>query len=535
MLLTFITLGKYLEAVAKGKTSQALTLLMRLQPRRASLVRPIGGGAMAGSDGGDGGNGSGSSGAEGCGDNGADDDIELTMVQPGDVLRVVPGAQVPTDGVVVSGSSYVDLSMITGEPLPVLRRPGDELYGGTVNQAGMLLMRATRVGDDTLLAQIARLVEEAQLTKAPIQAYADRIAGVFVPAVMAVALVTFVAWYVAAATGSVPASWMERGDGSTQPFLFALLFAISVTVVACPCALGLATPTAVMVGTGVGAANGVLIKGGPVLETAQRVSAVIFDKTGTLTTGKAVLTDEVDLTQPPSPVGGRNGTVRSPLPLPLRRSLAAGALTADGSEGGASDAATLAEARSAMQQHTQRGSAASGPGPGPSFGSGCNGSIDISAGVLDVGVGANDAIALARPPPPKQQHLALALAAACEQGSEHPVAQAVVKAALSLGLQLPAIDDFEAAPGMGVAGQHPRGWVLVGNRAWMGACGVAVAADAELVMVAMELEGKTAMLVALDGSVVGVLGVADQPKSEARGTVAALRSLGLDVWLVTGD
>jgi Cu+-exporting ATPase len=264
MLLTFVTLGKYIEAKAKGRTSQALTLLMQLQPRTATLVDP------KTSD---------------------EKDIDIGLVQPGDLLRVLPGSQVPTDGQVVSGGSYVDESMITGEPIPVQRKPGDELVGGSVNQNGMMVMRATRVGGETLLAQIAKLVQEAQMSKAPIQAIADHLAGIFTPAVLTFALLTFFVWYVSALTGSIPPEWMEEDGGDA--FLFALLFSISVVVISCPCALGLATPTAVMVGTGVGAQNGLLIKGGAALERACEVTAIMFDKTGTLTTGKPVLTDEI--------------------------------------------------------------------------------------------------------------------------------------------------------------------------------------------------------------------------------------------------
>eukprot|EP00124_Ichthyophonus_hoferi_P004977 Ihof_evm1s629 gene=Ihof_evmTU1s629 len=259
MIITFITLGKMLESLTKAKTSEALTKLMEMQPTTAVLLAMDHKGQVIG-----------------------EKIIGIELVQVGDILKVVPGDKVPTDGVVTYGLSSVNESMLTGESMPVNKKVDDPLIGGSINGQGLLYFRATRVGGSTALAQITQLVESAQSSKAPIQAVADRIASKFVPAVIIVALVTFISWLVA---GYFLLSPQSIPMGFT-PFLLALNFLISVLVIACPCALGLATPTAVMVGTGLGARHGVLIKGGGPLEKAYKVDAVMFDKTGTLTSGR---------------------------------------------------------------------------------------------------------------------------------------------------------------------------------------------------------------------------------------------------------
>ncbi|EFJ52982.1 hypothetical protein VOLCADRAFT_102604 [Volvox carteri f. nagariensis] len=266
MLITFILLGKYLEAAAKGRTSAALAALAALVPDTATLVvLDEATGAVLDSR-----------------------EVPSALIHRGDVLRVVPGSKVPTDGVIHEGQSYLNEAMVTGESAPKWKRPGEVVIGGTINTSNPLLVRATRVGSETVLSQIVRLVEHAQMTKAPVQAFADRVAGVFVPVVIAAALLTWLGWYVAGLTGAFPASWLPEGH---TPFLFALLFGIAVLVIACPCALGLATPTAVMVGTGLAAQMGILIKGADALEAASKVDVVVFDKTGTLTRGRPTVTD----------------------------------------------------------------------------------------------------------------------------------------------------------------------------------------------------------------------------------------------------
>ncbi|KAK3432528.1 hypothetical protein EUGRSUZ_D00027 [Eucalyptus grandis] len=264
MLITFVLLGKYLESLAKGKTSDAIKKLVELAPATALLLGKDKGGRYI-----------------------SEREIDALLIQPGDILKVLPGTKVPADGTVEWGSSYVNESMVTGESLPVLKEVNLSVIGGTINLHGVLHMRATKVGSDAVLSQIISLVETAQMSKAPIQKFADFIASIFVPSVVALSFLTFVAWYLAGAFGAYPEEWLP--DKSNY-FVLALMFSISVVVISCPCALGLATPTAVMVATGVGANNGVLIKGGEALERAQKVKYVIFDKTGTLTQGKATVT-----------------------------------------------------------------------------------------------------------------------------------------------------------------------------------------------------------------------------------------------------
>ncbi|CAN0357323.1 unnamed protein product, partial [Ectocarpus sp. 6 AP-2014] len=566
MLLTFIALGKFLEVLAKRKTSQALVLLLSAQPHHAVLVEPLREDELAPSrspsfEGSLGDTEAAVVGIEGFSKD--DDDekekwrakratgwretsVEASLVQPGDVLRVLPGSQFPTDGTLLSGQTYVDESMITGESSPVAKREGDAVCGGTANQHGSVLMRAERVGQETMLAQLCRLVEEAQMSKAPIQRQADRVAGVFVPAVIGASVATFLGWFIAGEAGLIPEDWLaeERSDS----FLFALLFGVSVVVVACPCALGLATPTAVMVGTGVGAGNGVLIKGGAALEAAHRVNTVVFDKTGTLTRGKPFLTDVVP--------------IRSPA---LERLLASAA----------SPAATAANEAAAAPAAAP---AAPGLGASPS-------ATDATASAAAAAAGAATATAAV-----------LALAAACEAYSEHPVGRAIVDAAaedtgcdvagMTKEQQPPpppqqqqhqhqhqqqryrqplsplpetrtswtataVTTDFVSEPGCGVACQHPVGRVCVGTRGWAESNGrkpgkvVLVVGngdgkkesleEADRIMKGLEEEGKTAVIVTVDGEAVGVVAVADTDKEGSRRAVLALDRMGLDVWVVTGD
>nr|CAB3487891.1 unnamed protein product [Digitaria exilis] len=265
MLISFILLGKYLEILAKGKTSEAIAKLMDLAPETATLLMFDHEGNVVG-----------------------EKEIDSRLIQKNDMIKVVPGGKVACDGFVTWGQSHVNESMITGESRPVAKRKGDTVIGGTVNENGVLHVRATFVGSESALAQIVRLVESAQMAKAPVQKFADQISGVFVPLVILLSLLTWFAWFIAGRLHSYPNSWIPP---SMDSFQLALQFGISVMVIACPCALGLATPTAVMVATGVGASQGVLIKGGQALESAQKVDCIVFDKTGTLTIGKPVVVD----------------------------------------------------------------------------------------------------------------------------------------------------------------------------------------------------------------------------------------------------
>ncbi|GAB9470611.1 putative copper-transporting atpase [Globisporangium polare] len=272
MLVAFVILGKYLEAIAKGKTSEALSKLMDLQVKSASLLIMSADGSKVVEE----------------------KIVPIDLVQRGDVLKVVRGSSIPADGVVVFGEGRLNESMLTGESKTIKKLAGDKVLGATVNIEGLFHMRVTGVGNDTALSQIIRLVEDAQTSKAPIQAYADYIASIFVPSVLVLSFLTFLVWYVLCLTEAIPKSWIPSTDGS---FVFAFNFGIATLVVACPCALGLATPTAVMVGTGVGAEHGVLIKGGEPLEAAHSIDTILFDKTGTLTVGEPVVTDVVILSK----------------------------------------------------------------------------------------------------------------------------------------------------------------------------------------------------------------------------------------------
>ncbi|KAL8129325.1 hypothetical protein V2J09_018480 [Rumex salicifolius] len=260
MLVSFIILGKYLEVMAKGKTSDALAKLMALTPETAVLVVLDADGNVV-----------------------SELEISTQLIQRNDIIKIVPGEKIPADGIVVSGQSHVNESMITGESIPVAKRLGDKVIGGTVNENGCILIKATHVGSETALSQIVQLVEAAQLSRAPVQKLADQISRFFVPLVVAASFITWLSWFIAGEAGLYPKHWIPH---SMDKFELALQFGISVLVVACPCALGLATPTAIMVATGKGASLGVLIKGGNALERAHKVRTVVFDKTGTLTFGK---------------------------------------------------------------------------------------------------------------------------------------------------------------------------------------------------------------------------------------------------------
>ena len=457
MLLTFVTLGKFLEAYAKGKTASALQRLMELQPVSASrVVLEDGGESVKKLDIDTNVNGLGT------------EEVELAEVRAGDYLLVLPGSRVPTDGILVARdgpgtSSYVDESAFTGEPFPVAKSPGDTLYGSSVNQLSVLLVRVTATGSETVLARIVRLVEDAQGNQAPVQAVADYVASIFAPAVLTLALITFGAW-----------AGLNTGVDTQERFFVALMSAISVVVVACPCALGLATPTAVMVGTGVGATNGLLIKGGAVLEAAHSVDTVIFDKTGTITSGRAVLAEKKEF-------------------------------------------------------------------------------IDSDSDPLLAGL----------PSKVKREDVALWLASCSETSSEHPLAKAIVNSArgrwggdVTLSSDGVQVTDFNIVPGRGVECiVSCQGWgswnVRVGNWIWANftdetsgrtaqpppknAIGASEAED-------MRRRGQVSVFVSVksndetgSGRIIGVLGIADSINAESRSTVAALKSMGVDVWMCTGD
>ena len=389
-ILSLVTVGKYLETRSKSKTGGAIEALIDLAPKTATVV--------------------------------AEDGIEATVdvdaILPGQVLRVRPGESIPVDGVVLDGSSAVDESALTGESIPVEKTAGDTVNAATVNRTGSFTFRATRVGADTSLAKIIQLVEDANATKAPIARMADKVAGVFVPVVFVISAATFAVWM--ALTGSINE---------------ALTSAVAVLVISCPCALGLATPVAIMVGTGKGAEMGILFKSAEALENLRSVGAVVLDKTGTVTRGKPAVTDIV--------VAAR----------------------ADGS-------------------------------------------------------------------PTMSEKALLKLAAALERSSEHPLAEAIMAECESRGIVARMVEDFAAVPGRGVTAREGQNVIAAGNVRLMDELGVTVPAGLAEQFAA---EGKTPLFFAKNGELVGIIAVADEVKETSAEAIAALRKLGVDVRMLTGD
>jgi len=437
LILVFITLGNYLEARSKGQAGDAIRELLAMEADTATLVN----------------------------DDGTEEEIPLDEVEVGDRLKVRPGEQIPTDGVVVDGESAVDESMVTGESVPVEKRESDEVIGSTLNENGVLTVEATKVGSETAIQQIVQTVKEAQSRQPDIQNVADRISAYFVPAVIVNALLWGVLWYsfpetLGGVVDALPLWGLVAGGptvlGGTIPiFEFAIVVFASAVLIACPCALGLATPAATMVGTSIGARNGVLFKGGDILERVRDVDSVVFDKTGTLTTGEMQLTDVIALPQ------------------------------ADG------------------------GTAAG------------DGDATTDGGAL-------------RTEPEIDDQFVLDVAASAEFNSEHPLAQAIVEGARERGVDPEEPEDFENVPGHGIRATTSHGEVLVGNRKLLEDEGVDPEPAADT-MEQLESEGKTAMLVSLDGDLIGVLANADTVKDSARQAVSDLHERGLDVWMITGD
>ncbi|HEY9800760.1 MAG TPA: heavy metal translocating P-type ATPase [Leptolyngbyaceae cyanobacterium] len=388
IVITLILLGRLFENRAKGQTSEAIRKLIGLQAKTARLIR-----------------------------NGREIDVPIEEVEIGDVVLVRPGEKIPVDGELVDGTSTVDEAMVTGESIPVKKQPGDEVIGATINKTGSFKFRATRVGKDTVLAQIVQLVQQAQGSKAPIQRLADQVTGWFVPAVIAIAILTFIIWY--NIMGNVT---------------LALITTVGVLIIACPCALGLATPTSVMVGTGKGAENGILIKGAESLEIAHQIQTIVLDKTGTITQGKPTVTDFLTV----------NGTL-------------------NGNE------------------------------------------IKL-----------------------------IQLAASLERNSEHPLAEAVVRYAQSQEVPLADVKDFEAVAGSGVQGIVSNRLVQIGTQLWMEELGIDTQA-LQQGKESLEYQGKTAVWLAIDGEIKGLIGIADAIKPTSTQAVRALQKLGLEVVMLTGD
>ncbi len=392
IVIGLILLGRYMEARAKMGTSQAITKLVGLQAKTARVIR-----------------------------DGNEVDMPIEQVVKGDLIRVRPGEKVPVDGVIVEGESSIDESMITGESIPVDKIKGDTVVGATINKSGTFLFKATTVGNDTVLAQIIKLVQEAQGSKAPIQRIADKVSSYFVPIVIMLAFATFGVWYI---------------FGPEPSFIYAMLSTVAVLIIACPCAMGLATPTAIMVGTGLGAENGILIKDAQSLEVANKINTVIFDKTGTLTHGKPEVTDVIQIKSQKSKI--------------------------------------------------------------------------------------------------KSEEDILKLAASIEVGSEHSLAEAIVKAAQAKKIQLDRADKFQSVAGHGVKGTVKKYEIVLGNRRLMEKEKISYD-NAVTQLENLEKEGKTVILLAVDKKLVGLIAVADTLKESARAGVTALMKRGIDVIMITGD
>ena len=387
VVTSLVVLGTALELRARARTSEAMKKLIGLQAKTARVLRE-----------------------------GTEVDIPVNEVEVGDVVVVRPGEKIPVDGQVVSGSSAVDESMVTGEPIPVEKTEGTTVIGATINRTGSFRFRATRVGRDTMLAQIIRMVRDAQGSKAPIQRTVDKVSGYFVPAVLIVAVATFMTWYT---------------FGPSPALVYAVITMVTVLVIACPCALGLATPTSLMVGIGKGAENGILIRSGDALETAHRIDTVVVDKTGTITRGAPSLTDII-----------------------------------------------------AFEKYTE------------------------------------DEV--------------LRLAASAEKGSEHPLGESIVRAATERGFVLSDPDRFSAVPGHGIEAVVDDRRVVLGTLKLMADRGVSAGA-AETRLEELSEQGKTAMVVAVDGELAGVVAVADTLKEDSTEAIARLHRLGLEVVMLTGD
>ena len=410
VVITLILLGQWFENRAKGQTSESIRQLMGLQAKDARVIR-----------------------------DGREIDVPISEVQIDDIIVVRPGEKIPVDGEIISGHSTIDEAMVTGESLPVKKQPGDEVIGATINKTGSFKFRATRVGSDTVLAQIVKLVRDAQGSKAPIQRLADKVTGWFVPAVIAIAISTFVLWFVIMGNVSI-----------------AMITTVGVLIIACPCALGLATPTSVMVGTGKGAENGILIKDAESLELAHKIKTIVLDKTGTITQGKPAVTDYQAV----------KGILKNTV-IP--------------------------------QKYNMRDEA-----------------------LKDSHISNSAELKLLR------------LVAAVERNSEHPLAEAVVRYAQSQQINIPESHDFEAVAGSGVQGTVSDRLIQIGTQRWMSELGIKTDALQQQKHT-WEAEAKTVVLIAVDGELEGIMGIADAIKPSSTAAVRGLRNMDLEVVMLTGD
>ncbi|GJP29812.1 hypothetical protein CLOM_g19884 [Closterium sp. NIES-68] len=586
MLISFIVLGKYLEAVARGRTSDAIGKLLNLTPDTAVLLTlegaadGMGEGRSAGGREGEAREKTGKEGREEeerlmSGEEGVrvvgEREIEVALIQRGDIIRVVPGGKMPTDGVVVWGHTYANESMVTGEARPVLKEVGSHVIGGTLNLGGSVHVRATRVGGETALAQIVQLVEAAQMAKAPIQRVADQISAVFVPAVVLLSLIVFLAWLITGYIGTFPSSWLPRG---MTPFELALQFGIAVLVIACPCALGLATPTAVMVATGVGAQQGILIKGADALERAHKIETVVFDKTGTLTQGKptvtatALFTSRLSMPDLLALLAAAEASSEHPLakaivdycmhspllpaslpslshiplpPLPLPSSIS--------TTSSFSSQPLLSRPVSAPPSPPSSPPLLPSSHPVAAVKPCCRSSGPSTAAAADDATDSSTRTSIDRN--------GVATADTTTAATTTTTTAAAPSSSSSSGKgglsSLPPLDSFLSIPGHGIVCQISGRHMAVGNLKLMrdpptpepsseppspplpSVTPLPVLPQAQQWLEEVQGEAQTGVLVALDGQVVGGVAVSDPVKPEAAPVVALLKAMGMRPVLVTGD
>ncbi|NXL81525.1 ATP7A ATPase, partial [Leptocoma aspasia] len=470
MLFVFISLGRWLEHVAKGKTSEALARLISLQATEATIVTLGPDNVLL-----------------------SEEQVDVELVQRGDIVKVVPGGKFPVDGHVIEGHSMVDESLITGEAMPVTKKPGNTVIAGSINQNGSLLISATHVGADTTLSQIVKLVEEAQTSKAPIQQFADKLSGYFVPFIVAVSVVTLFAWII---IGFVDFEIVEKyflgynKSISAAEVIIRFAFQASITVlcIACPCSLGLATPTAVMVGTGVGAQNGILIKGGEPLEMAHKVKVVVFDKTGTITHGTPEVMQVKFLAE---------GNL-----LPRHKMLAIVG-TAESSSEHPLGAAITKYCKKELNSDTLGTCTDFQVVPG----------CGISCKVTNI-----EALLYRKNRMVEENNVKNVTLVKIEENADESVQPALI-----IDAELPTT----------VTSQKYS--VLIGNREWMTRNGLLVRNEVDKAMMEHERRGRTAVLAAVDGVLCGLIAIADTVKPEAELAVYTLKSMGLEVVLMTGD
>jgi P-type Cu+ transporter len=463
VVVTFIILGKYMELRTKGKTGSIIKKMLELQPKTARIKKK---------ENDDRNNNSSSS-----------EEIEtpIELIQPGDAIVVRPGEKIPVDSIIVSGSSAVDESMVTGESIPISKKVGDDVIGGTVNREGMLVIKATKVGSESFLSQVVKLVEEAMGKKPTIQKLVDKIAGYFAYAVMVAALSTFLVWYLVMAPGVAS---------------IAIIPSVAILVVACPCALGLATPTAIMVGMSKGASNGVIFKSGDAMETLAKISVAIFDKTGTLTEGRPQVTDIIQIREIPVTIPITAATTNI-----VNRTK------------------KMKEEEASKNNNNSSGSRSDGQN---------NDNNNTGNSILT-------------------------LAAIAEKGSEHPIAKAVVKFAENQGIQVNDDNNnnedfqFEATPGLGVTAVYNGLRIKAGSMEFIKSSHQNVDTSSSFpsslntttpldqVIEKLQGEGKTTILVSVDSTIVGVIGLIDTPKPGAKEAISTLKSLGIESVMLTGD